>query len=70
MTTIFEDNQKDLEMAVEQLSELFERPTDQLATLKVEMLDKTAYVNNRRIILLDTTAKGLQDTIWEFAVEF
>lgn len=70
MTTIFEDNQKDLEMAVEQLSELFEKPTDQLATLKVEMMDRTAYVSNRRIILLDTTARGLQEGTWEFAVDF
>lgn len=59
LTHIFEDNQKDLEMAVETLSELFERPVEQLASLKVEMMDKTAYVNNRRIILLDDTAKGL-----------
>lgn len=59
LTHIFEDNQKDLEMAVETLSELFERPIEQLADLKVEMMDKTAYVNNRRIILLDDTAKGL-----------
>ncbi|KAK6331759.1 hypothetical protein TWF718_002301 [Orbilia javanica] len=70
LTTIFEDNQKDLEMAVEALSELFEKPTDQLANIKVEMMDKTAYVNNRRVILLDTTAKGLQDGTWEFSVEF
>ena len=69
MTTIFEDNQKDLEMSVEQLSELFEKPTDKLSEIKVEMLDKTAYVSSRRIILLDTTAQGLQDGTWEFAVE-
>jgi ariadne-1 len=61
LTYIFEDNQKDLEMAVEQLSELFEKPPEQLATAKKEMMDKTAYVNNRRIILLEDTAKQLQD---------
>lgn len=60
-TYIFEDNQKDLEMAVEQLSELFEKPTDQLANAKKEMMDKTAYVNNRRIIVLEYTAKGLAE---------
>lgn len=59
ITYIFEDNQKDLEMAVEQLSELFEKPTDQLANAKKEMMDKTAYVNNRRIIVLEYTATGL-----------
>lgn len=60
-TEIFEDNQKDLEMAVENLSEMFEKPTDQLAGLKVEMLDKTAYCNRRRVILLDDTAKNLKE---------
>jgi ariadne-1 len=58
-TYIFEDNQKDLEMAVEHLSELFEKPTDQLSTAKNDMLDKTAYVKSRRMILLDYTAKSL-----------
>jgi ariadne-1 len=61
LTHIFEDNQKDLEMAVEQLSELFEKPVDQLANLKVEMMDKTAYVASRRIMLLEDTAKGLAE---------
>lgn len=61
ITHIFEDNQKDLEMAVEQLSELFEKPVDQLANLKVEMMDKTAYVSSRRIMLLEDTAKGLAE---------
>jgi len=69
LTYIFEDNQKDLEMAVEQLSELFEKPADQLATAKKEMMDKTAYVNNRRIILLEDTAKGLQEQSWKFTVD-
>ena len=59
-TFIFEDNQKDLEMAVELLSELFEKPPDQLAKSKKEMMDRTAYVNNRRRILLEDTAQGLK----------
>ncbi|KAK5001296.1 E3 ubiquitin-protein ligase dbl4, partial [Elasticomyces elasticus] len=59
-TEIFEDNQKDLEMAVENLSEMFEKPTDQIAGLKVEMMDKTAYCNKRRVILLDDTAVNLK----------
>lgn len=59
-TEIFEDNQKDLEMAVENLSEMFEKPTEQLASLKVEMMDKTAYCNRRRVILLDDTAMNLK----------
>jgi ariadne-1 len=60
-TEIFEDNQKDLEMAVENLSEMFEKPVEQLASLKVEMMDKTSYCNRRRIILLDDTAKNLKE---------
>ncbi|KAI5776894.1 hypothetical protein EDC01DRAFT_719912 [Geopyxis carbonaria] len=68
-TYIFEDNQKDLEMAVEQLSELFEKPPDQLATSKKEMMDRTAYVNNRRRILLEDTAQGLKDGRWTFSVD-
>lgn len=40
---------------------MFEKPTDQLANLKVEMMDKTAYCNQRRIILLDDTARRLKE---------
>ncbi|KAK4999121.1 hypothetical protein LTR66_001797 [Elasticomyces elasticus] len=68
-TEIFEDNQKDLEMAVENLSEMFEKPTDQIAGLKVEMMDKTAYCNKRRVILLDDTAVNLKQGNWAFNVE-
>ena len=59
-TEIFEDNQKDLEMAVENLSEMFEKPTSELAELKVDILDKTAYCNARRVILLSDTAVVLK----------
>ncbi|KAI5814870.1 hypothetical protein BZA77DRAFT_93298 [Pyronema omphalodes] len=68
-TYIFEDNQKDLEMAVEQLSELFEKPPDQLAQSKKEMMDKTAYVKSRRGILLEDTAIGLKNERWSFTVD-
>ncbi|KAF2101617.1 ankyrin repeat and IBR domain-containing protein 1 [Rhizodiscina lignyota] len=68
-TEIFEDNQKDLEMAVENLSEMFEKPVDQLAKLKVDMLDKTTYCNKRRVILLSDTADNLKAGKWEFNVE-
>ena len=63
LTEIFEDNQKDLEMAVEALSEMFERPITSLADpkLKVEIMDKTSYCNKRRVILLDDTAQNLAD---------
>ena len=60
LTEIFEDNQKDLELAVEGLSEMFEKPTTELAALKVDMMDKTSYCNRRRVILLEDTAENLR----------
>ncbi|KAK4664853.1 uncharacterized protein QC763_508220 [Podospora pseudopauciseta] len=72
LTTIFEDNQKDLELAVESLSEMFEKPVTELADsrLKVDIMDKTSYCNKRRIILLDDTARNLSEGKWIFNVEF
>ncbi|PAV90167.1 hypothetical protein WR25_02617 [Diploscapter pachys] len=51
---IFEDNQKDLEMATEQLSEFLERDleNENLVTLKQKVQDKCRYVDQRRQILL------------------
>ncbi|KAK2738572.1 hypothetical protein FQN57_006995 [Myotisia sp. PD_48] len=69
LTEIFEDNQKDLEMAVESLSEMFEKPISDLAGLKVDILDKTAYCNKRRVILLSDTAENLKAGEWEFNVD-
>ncbi|KAK3319805.1 hypothetical protein B0T19DRAFT_445599 [Cercophora scortea] len=62
-TEMFEDNQKDLEMAVESLSEMFEKPVAELQDpkLKVEIMDKTSYCNKRRVILLDDTAQNLAE---------
>lgn len=67
-TEIFEDNQKDLEMAVENLSEMFEKPVKELGDgkLKVEIMDKTTYCNKRRIILLADTADKLKKGKWDF----
>ncbi|KAG8529312.1 uncharacterized protein KY384_005948 [Bacidia gigantensis] len=67
-TEIFEQNQKDLELAVENLSEMFEKPTSELADLRVEILDKTSYCTKRRVILLDDTARNLKDGEWKFNV--
>jgi len=58
---IFEDNQKDLEMAVENLSEMFEKPTNELSGMKRDILDKTAYCQKRRVILLSDTAENLRN---------
>ncbi|EWZ44955.1 ubiquitin-conjugating enzyme E2, other [Fusarium oxysporum f. sp. raphani 54005] len=68
LTEIFEDNQKDLEMAVENLSEMFEKPTAELSDpkLKVDIMDKTSYCNKRRVILLEDTAENLAIGKWIF----
>ncbi|KAJ3120863.1 hypothetical protein HK098_004200 [Nowakowskiella sp. JEL0407] len=70
-TEIFEDNQKDLEMAVEQLSEMLESQIvpEKIGELKQNVLDKTQYVSARREVLLSDTCKGLQDGRWEYNVE-
>ncbi|PHH59150.1 hypothetical protein CDD81_3681 [Ophiocordyceps australis] len=72
LTEIFEDNQKDLEMAVENLSEMFEKPIQELSDpkLKVDIMDKTSYCNKRRLILLDDTADNLAKGKWTFGTDF
>jgi len=67
-TVIFEDNQKDLEMAVENLSEIFEKGTELLAGLRIEMMDKTNYCTKRRKIVLTTTADELLTgtSVWQY----
>ncbi|KAJ0338447.1 hypothetical protein COL922a_005574 [Colletotrichum nupharicola] len=71
LTSIFEDNQKDLEMAVEALSEMFEKPVTELCDkkLKVDIMDKTSYCKKRRIILLEDTADNLANGRWTFNVD-
>ncbi|KAJ1559047.1 hypothetical protein HK405_012210, partial [Cladochytrium tenue] len=70
-TDLFEDNQRDLEMAVEQLSEMLEKPIDPeaIAALKQQVLDKSAYVAGRREVLLTATAKDLLEHRWRFNVD-
>jgi len=60
LTEIFEDNQKDLELASENLSERLGKSTNELANLKVEILDLTTYCQRRRVILLSDTADNLK----------
>ncbi|KAE9394687.1 hypothetical protein BT96DRAFT_1022402 [Gymnopus androsaceus JB14] len=57
---LFEDNQRDLEKAVEDLSELLESPieTENIPTLRQKVTDKTVYVQKRNEILLEDTATG------------
>ncbi|OAD00979.1 hypothetical protein MUCCIDRAFT_43025 [Mucor lusitanicus CBS 277.49] len=66
--TIFEDNQRDLEVATEQLSELLETPiqSENIADLRKRVLDKSVYVSQRHNTLIKDTAKGLYDGRWEF----
>ncbi len=69
-TVLFEDNQRDLEMAVESLSELLESPIDPsfVLELKQKVLDKTVYVSSRREIVLTDTLRGLGDHRWSFNI--
>ncbi|KAI8988618.1 hypothetical protein BDF20DRAFT_953743 [Mycotypha africana] len=70
-TELFEDNQRDLEMATEQLSELLEKPLEpeKIAELRQAVLDKSVYVKSRREILLEDTAKGLQEGRWSYFID-
>lgn len=68
ITEMFEDNQKDLEMAVEALSEMFEKPLTELADpkTKLDIIDKTSYCNKRRVTVLEYTADNLAQGSWTF----
>jgi len=70
MTEIFESNQADLELAVEGLSELCEKPVEiiQEQNLKQVILDKAVYVKRRQGVLLEDTARGLAEGRWGFNV--
>ncbi|GAA5919530.1 hypothetical protein JCM6882_004763 [Rhodosporidiobolus microsporus] len=65
-TQMFEDNQNDLEQAVESLAELLERPLeeDKIAELRQQTTDKTVYVAKRCKVLLDDTLRGYEEDRW------
>ncbi|KAF5346316.1 hypothetical protein D9758_011530 [Tetrapyrgos nigripes] len=65
---LFEDNQRDLEKAVEDLSELLESSieAEEIATLRQRVTDKTVYVQKRNDIVLDDTAKGFLEGRWRW----
>ncbi|KAH7916599.1 hypothetical protein BJ138DRAFT_1121710 [Hygrophoropsis aurantiaca] len=67
---LFEDNQRDLEQAVEDLSELLESQIDAEAipALRQKVTDKTVYVSKRNEIMLEDTAKGFLDGRWGWNV--
>jgi len=65
---IFEDNQKDLENATEQLSEYLERDitSDILVDIKQKVQDKSRYCENRRTVLLNHCHEGYDKDFWEY----
>ncbi|KAL0957075.1 hypothetical protein HGRIS_003172 [Hohenbuehelia grisea] len=65
---LFEDNQSNLEQAVEELSELLESPieADIIPTLRQKVTDKTVYVQKRNDIVLEDTANGFLDGRWKW----
>jgi len=67
---LYEDNQRDLERAVEDLSELLESPIDpdNIGSLRQKMTDRTVYVQKRNEIVLEDTAKGFLDGRWKWNV--
>ncbi|KAF8196588.1 hypothetical protein BJ912DRAFT_955748 [Pholiota molesta] len=67
---LFEDNQRDLERAVEDLSELLESPieAENIPTLRQSVTNKTVYVQKRNEIVLEDTAQGFLDGRWTWNV--
>ncbi|ELU08282.1 hypothetical protein CAPTEDRAFT_96432 [Capitella teleta] len=65
---IFEENQKDLENATEQLSEYLERDitSDMLVDIKQKVQDKYRYCESRRKVLLDHVHEGYEKELWEY----
>ncbi|KAJ7354505.1 hypothetical protein DFH08DRAFT_855062 [Mycena albidolilacea] len=67
---LFEDNQRDLERAVEDLAELLESPIEpeNIPTLRQKVTDKTVYVQKRNEIVLEDTADGFLEGRWAWNV--
>ncbi|VDC05968.1 unnamed protein product [Peniophora sp. CBMAI 1063] len=69
---MFEDNQRDLERAVEDLSELLELPlepdSDGMRELRQRVTDKAVYVARRNEIVLEDTARGFGEGRWRWNV--
>ncbi|PIC53271.1 hypothetical protein B9Z55_003049 [Caenorhabditis nigoni] len=66
---IFETNQRDLEMATEQLSGYLEQDMDEEdpKTLKQKIQDKCRYIEHRRKVLMNHCSEGNEQEIWEFS---
>lgn len=72
-TEIFEGNQRDLELAVENLAGLLEKDIKELSKNKKDLLeykqnvmDKTSYVSQRRDILLNDALEGVYKDRWQY----
>uniref|UniRef100_A0A8D8YH36 RBR-type E3 ubiquitin transferase n=1 Tax=Cacopsylla melanoneura TaxID=428564 RepID=A0A8D8YH36_9HEMI len=67
-STIFEDNQRDLEAATEKLSEYLERDitNENLANIKQQVQDKYRYCDLRRKKLLEHVHEGYEKESWEY----
>ncbi|PFH49009.1 hypothetical protein AMATHDRAFT_64008 [Amanita thiersii Skay4041] len=67
---LFEDNQRDLEKAVEDLSELLESPIEAevIPSLRQKVTDKAVYVQKRNEIVLEDTANGFLEGRWRWNV--
>ncbi len=65
---IFEDNQSDLEIAVEKLSGYLERDitSDNAIDIKQQVQDKYRYCEHRRNVLLDHVHEGYDREYWEY----
>jgi len=65
-SAIFEDNQRDLETATEQLSEFLERDIDgeNLADIKQKVQDKHRYCESRRKVLVAHVKEGYDKDWW------
>ena len=65
---IFEDNQKDLEAATEQLSEYLERDitSDNLTSIKQNVQDKYRYCEHRRKALMSHVKEGYEKDNWHY----
>jgi ariadne-1 len=65
---IFEDNQSDLEIAVEKLSGYLEREitSDNAVDTKQKVQDKYRYCEQRRKVLLDHVHEGYDKDYWEY----
>lgn len=70
-TAMFEDNQADLEHAVEELSGMIERPIEPetIAQLRTDVTNKSAYVHKRHEVLLDDTLKLSFDGRWSYVID-